>query len=299
MPLSNAAHVSWIAALFWATLYSATPLILAAMGGILSERSGVVNIALEGLILAGAFVGVWAGQDSALTGLLAALIAGALLGLLHAFLTQKARVDHVVSGLGINLLALGATRYLALRLFPAGIHIAGQPSGLFLLLALLLPFTVYFVLTRTRFGLRLRAVGENPESARMAGVAPGPPRFAAVTLSGVLGALAGAYLSMADAHTFSSNMSAGKGYIALAAVIFGKWNPLGAASGALFFGFFYALQTQLQISGLPLHWLGIEWNSPFLLDSLPYLMTLAALAGVVGRAVPPAALGQETDRVHG
>lgn len=295
MPPSDAGHSAWALALFWATLYSATPLVLAALGGVLSERSGVVNIALEGLILAGAFVGVWAGQSSALVGLLAALVAGALLGLLHAFLTQKTCMDHVVSGLGINLLVLGATRYLALRLFPNGLRIAGLSPSLFLTLAVVLPFVVFLVLTRTRFGLRLRASGEDPESARMAGVSPGPPRFAAVTLSGVLGALAGAYLSMADAHTFSSNMSAGKGYIALAAVIFGKWNPLGAALGALFFGFFYALQIQLQISGIPLRWLGIEWNSPYLLDSLPYLMTLAALAGVVGRAVPPASLGRETE----
>jgi simple sugar transport system permease protein len=192
------------------------------------------------------------------------------------------------------LLAAGATRYLSIRVFPPeGVQVDGLAPGLFLVLAILLPFVVTLALTRTRFGLRVRAVGEDPESARMAGIAPGPARYAAVTLSGVLGALAGAYLSLSDAHTFSSNMSAGKGYIALAAVIFGKWKPLGATLGALLFGFFYALQTQLQISGVKLTWLGIEWNSPFLLDMLPYLMTIAALVSVVGRAVPPAALGAE------
>ncbi len=285
---SDALHVFLIA-----TLYSATPLALAAMGGILCERSGVVNIALEGLMLAGAFVGVWAGTASSVLGLLAALGVGALLGLLHAFLTQRTRVDHVVSGLGINLLVAGVTRYLYLRYYPSGVQIPGLNGALFLGCALVLPFVVWQLLTRTRFGLRLRAVGENPESARMAGIAPSPTRYVAVTLSGVLAAFAGAYLSMADAHTFSTNMSAGKGYVALAAVIFGKWNPLGAAGGALFFGFFYALQTQLQISNIHLNFLGVEWTSPFLLDTIPYLMTLAALISVVGRAVPPAALGQE------
>jgi ABC-type uncharacterized transport system permease subunit len=294
MPPPSEAGQSWVLALVLATLYSATPLVLAALGGVLSERAGVVNIALEGLMLAGAFMGIWFGQQSPWTGFLAALAIGALLGLLHAFLTQKARMNHVVSGLGITLLAQGATRYLFLRVFPSnGIQISGLPKELFVLLAMVLPFVLYAILTRTRFGLRLRAVGENPESARMAGIAPGPSRYAAVTLSGVLGALGGAYLSMADAHRFSSGMSAGKGYIALAAVIFGKWSPLGAALGALFFGFFYALQSQLQISGIHPTWLGIEWTSPFLLDTLPYLMTIAALVSVVGRAVPPAALGQE------
>jgi simple sugar transport system permease protein len=127
----------------------------------------------------------------------------------------------------------------------------------------------------------------------MAGIAPASVRYVAVMLSGVCAALAGAYLSMAEAHTFTSNMSAGKGYVALTAVIFGKWNPLGAAAGALFFGFFYALQTQFQISGTHPVWLGVDWTSPFLLDMLPYLMTLVALVTVIGRATPPAALGQE------
>lgn len=288
-------HSGWLLPLLLATLYNATPLVLAALGGVLSERAGVVNIALEGLMLAGAFVGIWAGQSNALVGLFAALFAGALLGLLHAFLTQKTRMNHVVSGLGITLLAAGGTRFLFQRVFPAsGIQIEGLPRPLFLVFALLIPFAVAFLLSRTRFGLRLRAVGENPESARMAGIKAVPVRFAAVTLSGVLGALGGAYLSMGNAHRFSPEMSAGKGYIALAAVIFGKWDPLGAALGALFFGFFDALQSQLQISGVHLNVLGVEWTNPFLLESLPYLMTIAALVTVVGRATPPAALGQET-----
>ncbi len=292
-PSSAAAFIS-------ATLFSATPLVLAAMGGILSERAGVVNIALEGLILTGAFVGVVMesaahplGASAPAVGMGCAVLAGGLLGLLHAFLTQRARMNHVVSGLGINLLAAGATRYLALRLFPSGLHVEGLPGGLFLGLAVALPFVVSLLLARTRFGLRLRAVGENPESARMAGISPRPSRYLAVTLSGMLAALAGAYLSQSDAHGFSSNMSAGRGYIALAAVIFGKWTPLGAGLGALFFGFCYALQTQLQLMGKHIVFLGVEWTSPYLLDALPYLMTLLALVSLVGRATPPAALGQE------
>jgi general nucleoside transport system permease protein len=294
MPGSNAHEFGWLIPLLLATLYNATPLVLAALAGVLSERAGVVNIALEGLMLAGAFAGVWAGQGSPIAGLVSALAAGALLGLLHAILTQKARMNHVVSGLGITLLAAGGTRFLFQRVFPSsGIDIKGLPREFFVMAAVVLPFVVAFVVSRTRFGLRLRAAGENPESARMAGISPFPSRVAAVTLSGVLGALAGAYLSMAEAHRFSPMMSAGKGYIALAAVIFGKWSPLGAALGALFFGFFDALQSQLQISGVHIVWMGVEWTSPYLLQSLPYLMTIVALVSVVGRATPPAALGRE------
>lgn len=283
----------WLMALVTSTLFNATPLALAAMGGVLSERAGVVNIALEGFILLGAFVGFYFGLHSVFMGVLAVVVAGALFGLLHAFFTQKARMNPVVSGLGLNLLIAGATRYLALRLFPQGDHIAGLSPNLFLSLAAVLPFLLVFTLQQTKFGLRLRAVGENPESARMAGISPILPRYMAVMLSGICASIAGAYLSMADAHTFTSDMSAGKGYVALAAVIFGKWNPLGAAGGALFFGFFYALQTQLQINQYHLNWLGVEWTSPFLLDCLPYAMTLLALVSVIGRATPPAALSQE------
>ena len=291
--MPGAANNSVAFALVSATLYSAAPLILAAMGGVLSERAGVVNIALEGLMLSGAFVGVACGTGSAWLGLLAAIGIGALLGFLHAVLTQKARMNHVVSGLGINLLAAGATTFLNRKYFEGGVSVKSlNPNG-FLLLALILPFALLFILHRTKFGLRLRAVGENPESARMAGIAPETPRYLAVTLSGICGALAGAYLSLANAGTFTTNMSAGKGYIALAAVIFGKWNPLGAAGGALFFGFFYALQTELQILNLNITLFGIEWTSPYLLGLLPYLMTIAALVSVVGRAIPPAALGKE------
>lgn len=283
---------SAVGAFLLAALYSGTPLALAAMGGVLSERSGVVNIALEGFMLIGAFTAIWFGGRSAGAGLGAAVAAGILFGLLHAFLTQKTRMDHVLSGLGINLLAYGATQFLYLRLYPSGVEVGGLPRWYFLAAAIAAPPSVWFLLYRTPFGLRLRAAGEGPESERMAGVDPVARRFTAVALSGALAAFAGAYLSLGEAHTFSTGMSAGKGYVALAAVIFGKWNPLGAAGGALFFGVFYAMQTQLQISGIQYRFLGIVWTSPFLLDTLPYFMTLVALVGVVGKASPPAALGR-------
>ena len=157
---------NWFSALSMATFQSATPLILAAMGGILSERAGIVNIALEGFILAGAFVGVFFGQTSSSLGMVAVLITGAFLGFLHAFLTQKLRTNHVVSGLGITLLVMGVTRFLNMKYFRMGVSIPGIPKEFFLFLALVLPFVLLFVLNRTRLGLRLRAVGENPESAR-------------------------------------------------------------------------------------------------------------------------------------
>ena len=288
----------WLTALLVATLNGAAPLLLAAMGGILSERAGVVNIALEGLILSGAFAGAYFGQHNALIGLIAAIAVGAILGLLHAVLTQYTRMNHVVSGLGINLLAAGATRYLTLVLFSNGLTSMSIPPGYYLAAALVLPVLLTFVLKDTRFGLRLRAAGESPESARMAGVSITPIRIAAVTLSGVCAAFAGSFLSLGENHTFSRDMSAGKGYIALAAVIFGKWNPAGAAAASIFFGLFYAVQTQLQIMDLKFHFLGVEWTSPALLDMLPYIMTLTALVSVVGRATPPAALGQEEGTAH-
>ncbi len=284
-----------------AVLYFYTPLALAAMGGILSERSGVVNIALEGFMLFGAFFAVCAADllhhepvwlaDGA--GLLAAVLAGAVFGLLHAMFTQKYGMDHVVSGLGINLLASGVTRYFYLHLYPNGLSVAGMPRVFFVVPALLLPFLVYLFVKRTRTGLRIRSAGENPEGAMMAGVNVKSVRYFAVACSGVFAALGGAYLTLADAHNFSTDISAGKGYIALAAVIFGKWNPLGAAGGALFFGLFFALQTQLEIHNYKLVLLGIHLTNPMCLDTLPYLMTILALAGLVGKSRPPAALGRQ------
>ncbi len=272
-------------------LRQTTPLLLAGMGGILSERVGVINIALEGMMLVGAFVGMWIAQDHGLlVGLAATLASGALLGLLHVLLTQRLKMDHIISGVAINILALASTTYLIRRMFnqasperEASVA-ATIPVGAFMIAAIALPFMLQFVLFRTRFGLRLRAVGESPESARMAGIAPIKMRIAGVTLSGTLAALAGAYLSLSQVGRFSDDMVAGRGFIALAAVICGRWTPLGTALAALIFGFFDSLQFQLQ---------GNVQLPGELLRSLPYIFTI--LAAMLLRPTPPAALGRTED----
>ena len=293
------------------TLRLATPLILAAMGGILSERSGVVNIALEGMMLAGAFFGMlgsyWTGNPW--IGVTLAMAAGGLLGLIHAALTQRTKLNHIVSGVALNIFALGLTTYLLRRIF---MHAGGSPpvNGLpnwglglsrvpmvgkvigdqnpLVYLAVIVVIGLGLMLFRTPIGLRLRAAGENPEAARSVGIRVGLVRYLAVTASGILGGLAGAYLSLGQLNMFAEGMSGGRGFIALAAVIFGKWNPYGAAGATLFFGIFDALQMRLQ--GQAIH--GITIPSEFML-MLPYALTIIALAGFVGKAVAPAALGKE------
>ena len=293
------------------TLRLATPLILAAMGGILSERSGVVNIALEGMMLTGAFFGMlgsyWTGNPW--IGVTLAMAAGGLLGLIHAALTQRTKLNHIVSGVALNILALGLTTYLLRRIFmhaggsppvnglpnwslglsrvPVAGEIIGNQNPLFYL-AIIMVIGLGLMLFRTPIGLRLRAAGENPEAARAAGIRVGVVRYLAVAASGILGGLAGAYLSLGQLNMFAEGMSGGRGFIALAAVIFGKWNPYGAAGAALFFGFFDALQMRLQGQAIG----GITIPSEFML-MLPYALTIIALAGFVGKAVAPAALGKE------
>lgn len=286
----------------------ATPLALAAMGGILSERSGVVNIGLEGQMLMGAFVG-WAAAvalGSGWLGVLCGVSAGALLGFLHALLTQRFRADHVVSGMAINLLAAGLTVFLLRRFFerpPAAPGVAEWGLGAleavpllgglltrqspFVLVMLLLPLALHALLYHTMWGLRVRAAGESAHKSRLAGIPVVTTRYTCVTLSGALAALAGTYLSLSQLNVFSEGMSAGRGFIALAAVIFGRWTPLGATAAALGFGFLDALQQRLQGETL----FGVRVPSEMLL-SLPYLLTIVALAGLVGRSIPPADLGK-------
>ena len=289
-----------------------TPLILAALGGLLSERAGVVNIALEGMMLAGAFFGM---LGSYLTGnpwigLALGTAAGGLLGLVHAALTQRMKLNHIVSGVALNILALGMTTYLLRRIF---MHAGGSPpvNGLpqwglgfidrlpvvgsimggqnpLFYLAIILTIVMSLALFRTPAGLKTRAAGENPEAASSAGINVLRVRYLAVMGSGLLGGLSGVYLSLGQLNMFSEGMSGGRGFIALAAVIFGKWTPFGAAGAALFFGFFDALQMRLQ--GQPIAGLAIP--SEFML-MLPYALTIFALAGFVGKAIPPAALGRE------
>jgi simple sugar transport system permease protein len=287
--------------LMMSTFRLATPLILAALGGLLCERSGVVNIALEGMTLVGAFFGMlgsyWTG--SPWIGVTLGMAVGGLLGLLHAALTQRMKLNHIVSGVALNILALGLTTYLLRRIF---MHAGGSPpvNGLsqwnvglgpqnpLTYLAIILVFVTSFLLFRTPTGLRIRAAGEHPEAAVTAGVRVGMVRYIVVTASGVLGGLAGVYLSLGQLNMFAEGMSGGRGFIALAAVIFGKWKPYGVAGAALFFGFFDALQMRLQ--GQPIG--GLTIPSEFML-MLPYVLTIIALAGFVGRATPPAALGRE------
>jgi simple sugar transport system permease protein len=284
----------------------ATPLIFAAMGGILSERSGVINIGLEGMMLMGAFFGIF-GADivgSWLGGILIGVAAGAALGLVHAFVSIHLRADQVVSGTAINILALGITGYVFIYHYgdqgtPTGISrvpnvtlpgvenvlFVGEAIGKANLLtwaALLLVPLLTLYLFRTRGGLRLRSVGEKPRAADSVGLPVIRTRYLAVVASGALAALGGVYLSIALLGSFSQNLTAGRGFIALAAVIFGSWRPWGALAGALLFGFSTALAQRLP---------AFSESTAVLFQALPYVLTLVVVAGVVGRSRPPAAIG--------
>ena len=297
------------AELFGTAIRQATPLILAALGGLLSERVGVVNIGLEGKILMGAFAAALGAllTGSLWVGLACAVLVGLALALLHAVATQEWRTDHIVSGVAINLLALGLSTYLFRQIIVPREE-AGESSvvptfgavsmgGLenlpllkdqswLTLFALGLPFVLLMLLTRTRWGLRVYAVGNDSQKARMMGVPVKRMRYLGVLLSGALAGLAGAFLVLAATGQFRENMSAGRGFIALAALIFGRWHPLGAAGAALGFGFFEALQMCLQ--GQPI--LGVQLPTDLLL-MLPYLLTVIALMGLLGRMKPPSDLG--------
>ncbi len=277
--------------LLTATLRLWTPLALAAMGGVLSERAGVVNIALEAMMLAGCFASVAAARatGSAFVGVLAGIAAGAFVGLLHALFTQKLRVAHILSGVALNLGLLGFTTYaatFATRSDPSGTMDtkATVPDWVTTTLAFAAVGALFFVLSRTALGLRLRASGENPAAARAAGVDVSALRYGAVIASGALAGLAGVALALAGLGAFRPNMTAGRGYVALAAVIFGRWNPLGAALAALVFALGDALQQALQTDGR-LH------IPPDFLTLLPYILTLLALAFMNSKNVAPAALG--------
>ncbi len=293
-------------ALFAAMLRFATPLIFAAMGGILSERSGVINIGLEGMMLMGAFFGIF-GADvfgSWFLGILVGVVSGAALALVHAFVSIHLRADQVVSGTAINILALGITGYVFIYHYgnegtPGNVprvpnltlpliedipfigDAIGQMNWLTLAALVLVPIlTVY--LFRTRSGLRLRSVGEKPRAADSVGLPVIQIRYLAVVASGALSALGGVYLSIALLGSFSQNMTAGRGFIALAAVIFGSWRPYGALAGALLFGFSSALARRLP---------EFSESTAVLFEALPYVLTLVVVAGVIGRSRPPAAIG--------
>jgi simple sugar transport system permease protein len=288
-----------------ASIRMATPLMLAALGGVFSERSGVVNIALEGMMLNGAFAAVVATHYSGnpWVGLLAAVLVGLVTALIHGLVTITFKADHIVSGVAVNLLALGATQFTCWVVYgnsgnservvglpvwriplvdrvPVLGHILSGHSPL-VYMAILLVLLAHFLLFKTVFGLRLRAVGEHPLAADTMGIKVTVMRYWGVLISGVLAGLGGAFLSL-NTHYFVKNMSGGRGFIALAAMIFGKWTPFGAAGACLLFGFLEALQMSLQGGGVPTQFI----------QMIPYLATMVVLASAVGRATPPAAVGR-------
>jgi len=289
-----------------ATIRNATPLVFAALGGMFSERSGVVNIGLEGLMLISAFAGVVGAFlcGSAWIGLLFAVGAGLTFGLVHAVMCVTFEADQIISGTAINLLALGGTGFLMVIVFNQGgtspdvekfspvaipllstIPIIGQAlfdqSLLVYLMYAMVPIT-FFVLFRTPFGLRLRATGEVPEAVDTAGVSVTRMRYFGVALSGMLAALGGVYLSMGILSSFSEGMTGGRGFIALAALIFGRWHPIGAAGAALLFGFAQALTIRVPPEAVPNEFI----------QMIPYILTIVVLAGFGGRAIAPAAVGK-------
>jgi simple sugar transport system permease protein len=286
------------------TLRFATPLAYAAMGGIFSERSGVVNIGLEGMMLMGAFFAVWGSiwSGSWVVGVLTAMISGGLLAFIHGVFSIHLRADQIVSGFAVNLLALGLTGYLYSSIYPDGTPtdrvdrvptledafgflswIPGADLSLLVWTMFLVVILAFVVLFKTPIGLRIRSVGEHPRAADTVGISVYGVRYAAVVTSGVLAALGGAFLSIGFTGRFAENMTSGRGYIALAAVIFGKWRPGWAFVATLLFGFGFALAIPLQREA------DISSN---LISTLPYVLTLIAVAGVIGRSIPPAAVGR-------
>jgi simple sugar transport system permease protein len=300
-------HLLVTANLWQAVLASAVLLLLPALGGVISERSGVVNIAMEGMMLTGAFFAVVAdlAWHNPWLATLVAMVAGGLMALIHAVVAIRFRADQIVSGIAINIFAAGLTLFLVNRIY--GIQDVGHISpaealpifdvpgldqipfigqvffkqNVIVYVALALLVLVHIVLFRTRLGLRIRAVGEHPQAADTAGINVYAIRYGAVVTSGVLSGLAGAMLAIGVSNTFVPNMTDGRGYIALAAMIFGKWTPVGAFVACLIFGLGEAIYANNSIIHI----------SPYLLSMLPYILTLIVLAGIVGRSSPPAADG--------
>jgi general nucleoside transport system permease protein len=289
-------------AVLGSTIRQSTPILLGALCGIMCERSGIVNIGIEGQMLLSAFIGfmanVWTGN--LFLSVLAGMATGAILGLLHAFMSVTLKLDQIIGGTVINILALGLTGYF----YTAGLTTAGkiQPIRLGFLAeipligpvlftnppityaAIILVFVLQFVLFRTTWGLRTRAVGEHPRAADTLGINVFATRYINVILGGAIAGLAGAFLTLEAVGSFERAMTNGRGFVALAVMIFGKWNPLGAWGASLLFGFANAIQTQIQFAGV------LEIPHQFI-GMLPYLLTIIVLAGFVGRARPPAADG--------
>jgi simple sugar transport system permease protein len=293
-------------ALIAATIRMATPLVLAAIGGVLTERAGVINIGMEGMMLLGSFFGVLASHvtGSPWLGLIAGIVVGGLSGWIHAFLSIRYSANQIVSALGINVLALGLTPYLSALIWGSRgasgavtglprwdiplvkeIPLIGEVLGMhaptvFLMFAIVIAAQI--VLFKTKWGLRVRAVGEFAKAAATAGVPVQRTRYICVIVSGMLAGLAGVHLSLGHLSMWSWGMIGGRGFIALAVMIFGNWRPYRALAAGLVFGFADALQIRLQGLGVPVQFM----------QMIPYLVTIAVLAGVMGRARPPADIGK-------
>ncbi|MDO8963317.1 MAG: ABC transporter permease [Coriobacteriia bacterium] len=315
--------------LFASAIRMATPLALAAIGGTICERSGVVNIALEGLMLIAAFFGTAValavpalGVPAALApwiGVLGAVLAGVIMSALHGFASITLKSDQVVSGTAINILALGLTGFLIQvfygrtgttdsaqtlpPLFVFDIHPTGFVGSLWdwfngvllghtplVYVTILIAIFAQWAMYRTRWGLRLRALGEHPRAADTVGISVTRGRYVAVLMSGALAGLAGANLSLEQVGSFSENMTSGRGFIALAANIFGRWTPVGSYLASLLFGFAEALEIRLQA------FIDVIKIPPQFFLMLPYVLTVVVLAGVMGRAVGPAAVGKPYEK---
>jgi general nucleoside transport system permease protein len=292
-------------ALIWSTIRLSTPLILAALGGMFSERAGIINIALEGMMLAGAFTAaaVTYASGNPFVGLLAGMAAGMLIAGIHAIVSIRYKADQVVTGTAINILMLGLPAFLSGAFFlSSGSTPQIQKDHLIpwtpIVIAFVLVPLTWYVLYKTPFGLRLRSVGENPEAADAAGVNVSRIQYCGVLLSGALAGIGGAYLSIGQSSLFTRNMTSGRGFIALAALIFGKWRPVQTLLACLLFGFTEAISIQMQGAiKLPVFFATLLRQAPGddipiqFIQMVPYLLTIIVLAGFIGSSRPPRALG--------
>lgn len=301
-----------LAAMINSTLLRAVPLTLGALSGVMSERAGVVNIAIEGMMLSGALVATIAGSvtGSLWAGVAAAVLTGVLLSLFHGVLSIRYKVDQIISGTVINIFSVGITSFISAKFlseFPqlnnpgtfrsepipvlSAIPVIGPilfDNNFFTYAMFVLLIIIHIALFYTRWGLRTRAVGEHPKAADTLGINVFRTRYTAVLLSGALAGFAGAYFTLGSVGRFDEGMTAGRGFIALAAMIFGNWTPFGAFGAALIFGFADSLQSRLAILNVPI-------PSQFLLMA-PYIATMIALAGLIGRTTPPAADGKPYEK---
>jgi len=291
-----------------------TIIYLTAIGGLFSERSGIVNIGLEGLMVVGTVMGAWGSINwGPVAGLLIGAAAGMLFSLVHAVATVTFRVDHIVSGVVINVVALGLARFLSQLFFgsasqsdsgiphfdkidipllesiPFGLGRAFQNLSPITVVAFLLAIPVLFVLSRSRFGLRLRSAGENPEATRTLGVRVAPLRYAGVAISGTLAGFAGAFLAIEVNELYQEGQTQGLGFIALASLILGNWSPLRVMLGAMLFGLATGIPLRVDIPGIPEQFVRM----------IPYIVTIVAIAGFVGRVQPPAAAGKAYEGAGG